>query len=152
MSFSEIIAKLDSFAWGPVMLVLLVGTGIYLTVRVKFLQVTKFGYAMKNTIGKMFKKTNAGQGEITPFQAVTTALAATEVPVQCSGCGYLLFSEWLQNIPKLFSLSNTVKEMKKVTMSAVRCITLKTVSAKIGNGFQPYSVSLLFLLHLESEI
>ena len=59
------------------MLVLLVGTGIYLSVRVGFIQFGKFGYVMKNTIGKVFSKQTAGEGEVTPFQAVTTALAAT---------------------------------------------------------------------------
>ena len=77
MSFGDLIAKLDSFAWGPLMLILLVGTGIYLSVRVGFIQFTHFHHAMKNTVGKMFKKQKAGKGEVTPFQAVTTALAAT---------------------------------------------------------------------------
>jgi len=77
MTLSEIIVKIDDFAWGPWLLILLVGTGIYLSARVGFIQFSKFGYAMKNTIGKIFKKQEAGKGEITPFQAVTTALAAT---------------------------------------------------------------------------
>ena len=77
MTFSDFIDKLNGIAWGPWMLVLLVGTGVYLSIRMGFLQFTKFGYAMKNTIGKVFQKQTAGEGEITPFQAVTTALAAT---------------------------------------------------------------------------
>ena len=77
MSIETIVGKLNSFAWGPWMLLLLVGTGVYLTVRMGFLQFRKFGYAMKNTLGKIFRKTEAGEGEITPFQAVSTALAAT---------------------------------------------------------------------------
>ena len=77
MTISEIVKILNDFAWGPWMLLLLVGTGVYLTVRNGFPQITKFGYAMKNTIGKVFQKQEAGEGEITPFQAVTTALAAT---------------------------------------------------------------------------
>ena len=77
MSISEIITKVDDFAWGPWLLILLVGTGIYLSIRVGFIQFSKFGYAMKNTLGKIFKKQEAGKGEVTPFQAVTTALAAT---------------------------------------------------------------------------
>ena len=77
MTFSEIVDKLNGIAWGPWMLILLVGTGIYLSARVGFLQFTKFGYAIKNTVGKVFQKQNAGEGEVTPFQAVTTALAAT---------------------------------------------------------------------------
>ena len=77
MTFTEIVNWLNGIAWGPWMLILLVGTGIYLTFRVGFLQLRKFGYAMKNTIGKIFQKQTAGEGEITPFQAMSTALAAT---------------------------------------------------------------------------
>lgn len=77
MTLTEIVKFLDGIAWGPWMLILLVGTGMYLSWRVGFLQFRKFGYAMKNTIGRMFQKQDAGAGEVTPFQAVTTALAAT---------------------------------------------------------------------------
>ena len=77
MTFDEFIDVLNGIAWGPWMLVLLVGTGIYLSFRVGFIQFRKFGYVMKNTIGKVFSKQKAGAGEVTPFQAVTTALAAT---------------------------------------------------------------------------
>lgn len=77
MNFEELIQKLNDLAWGPWMMLLLVGTGIYFTCRVGFIQFTKFGYTMKNTIGKVFSKQSAGEGEVTPFQAVTTALAAT---------------------------------------------------------------------------
>jgi len=77
MTFSEIITKLDNFAWGPVMLILLVGTGVYLSVRMLFPQFVHFGYVMKNTVGRMFMKHETGEGEISPWQAVTTALAAT---------------------------------------------------------------------------
>lgn len=77
MTLTEIVKFLDGIAWGPWMLILLVGTGIYLSWKVNFLQFRKFGYTMKHTIGKIFKKQSAGDGEVTPFQAVTTALAAT---------------------------------------------------------------------------
>ena len=77
MTFAEIVAAVDDFAWGPVMLILLVGTGLYLSIRSGFLQFTRFGYAMRNTVGKIFKKQTAGKGEVTPFQAMTTALAGT---------------------------------------------------------------------------
>ena len=77
MNINEIVKELNNLAWGPWMLVLLVGTGIYLSCKVKFIQVKKFGYVMKNTLGKIFDKKQSKQGEITPFQAVSTALAAT---------------------------------------------------------------------------
>ena len=69
----------NSFAWGPLMLLLLVGTGVYLTVRVKWLQVTHFGRILKNTVGTLFGKKEAKDhgANISAFQAVTTALAGT---------------------------------------------------------------------------
>ncbi|MDD6735884.1 MAG: sodium:alanine symporter family protein [Clostridiales bacterium] len=80
--FIEIVEKVNaavnSFAWGPVMLVLLVGTGIYLSFRTGFIQVRKFGFIMKNTIGSLFENKKKDHGEnLSPFQAVTTALAGT---------------------------------------------------------------------------
>lgn len=80
--FMEAVTKVNSvvnsFAWGPVMLVLLVGTGILLSVGTGFLQVRKFGYIMKNTVGSLFRKKDADHGNnLSPFQAVTTALAGT---------------------------------------------------------------------------
>jgi len=77
MSFADIVGKVNSFAWGPIMLILLVGTGVYLSIRVGFIQFTRIGFWMRNTFGKIFKKQSAGEGEVTPLQAVTTALAAT---------------------------------------------------------------------------
>ena len=76
-SFMAINDKINGFVWGPVMLVLLVGTGIYLTIRTNFMSIAKLGYIMKNTFLRMFQKEQVGEGEITAFQAVATALAAT---------------------------------------------------------------------------
>ena len=77
MTFKDIINVLNDIAWGPWMLILMVGTGIFLTWKLGFLQFVKFGHAMKHTLGKVFSKQSAGSGEVTPFQAVSTALAAT---------------------------------------------------------------------------
>ena len=68
----------NDFAWGPVMLLLLVGTGIYLTIRTGCIQFTKFRYIMQNTVGSLFSGAKRDHGEnLSPFQAVTTALAGT---------------------------------------------------------------------------
>ena len=75
--FIKLNEAINNFVWGPVMLVLLVGTGVYLTVRTNFMPITKLGYILKNTLFKMFEKESTGEGEITAFQAVATALAAT---------------------------------------------------------------------------
>ncbi len=77
MSFAEIISAIDDFVWGPVMLVLLVGTGIFLTVRLKFRPWRNLGYALKSTLSKEARTTSRGEGDVSPFSALTTALAAT---------------------------------------------------------------------------
>ena len=75
---TDVNGAINNFVWGPVMLVLLVGTGVYLTYRTGWIQVRWFGYIMKNTIGSLFTKKQAKDGtNLTPFQAVTTALAGT---------------------------------------------------------------------------
>ena len=77
MSFAEIISAIDDFVWGPVMLILLVGTGIFLTVRLKFRPWRNLGYALKSTLSKEARTTSRGEGDVSPFSALTTALAAT---------------------------------------------------------------------------
>ena len=68
---------LNTFAWLYVFLPCAVLGGLYLTIRNRGVQITRFGYAMRNTVGKMFHKQEAGAGAVTPFQALTTALSAT---------------------------------------------------------------------------
>ena len=77
MTVSEIISLIEGWSWSYPLLILLVGSGLFLSIRLVFVQFRKFGFAMKNTLGKIFHKHVAGEGEITPFQALTTALAAT---------------------------------------------------------------------------
>ncbi|MBR4139324.1 MAG: sodium:alanine symporter family protein [Lachnospiraceae bacterium] len=67
----------NGLVWGVPAMACIIGVGILMSIRTKFIQFRKFPYAMKATLGKIFKKTEAGQGSITPFQAVCTALAAT---------------------------------------------------------------------------
>lgn len=74
-SFSELIGTISDFVWGPPLLILLVGTGVYLTVRLGLLQITKLPYALKLAFSKNQDKTS--RGDISHFQALMTALAAT---------------------------------------------------------------------------
>ena len=74
---NQIVSAVDSFVWGPVMLVLLVGTGIFLTIRTRFLPWRNLGYAIKSTLSKEARTKNRGTGDVSPFSALTTALAAT---------------------------------------------------------------------------
>ena len=75
MSFSELIALVNDFVWGPIMLALLMGTGIFLTIRLKFLPWRNLAYALK----LVFKKGDGStlDGDISPFQSLMTSLAAT---------------------------------------------------------------------------
>lgn len=74
---SKIISDVDAFVWGPVMLVLLVGTGILLTIRCNFLTWRNLHWAIKKTLSKESRTKNRGEGDVSPFSALTTALAAT---------------------------------------------------------------------------
>lgn len=75
-TFGNILAAIDDFVWGPAMLILLVGTGIFLTVRTRFLGWRNLPFALKSSLGREARKTS-GAGDISPFSALTTALAAT---------------------------------------------------------------------------
>ena len=67
----------NDFIWGVPAMICIIGVGFYLSCRTGFLQIRKFSYAIQTTIGRMFRKRNASDGSLTPFQAVCTALAAT---------------------------------------------------------------------------
>lgn len=73
----QIVEKADEIVWGPAMLLLLVGTGVFLTVRLHFLPWRNLGYALRLALGREARRGKKGSGDITPFSALTTALAAT---------------------------------------------------------------------------
>jgi AGCS family alanine or glycine:cation symporter len=75
-SISNIIVAVDNLVWGPYMVALLVGVGILLSIKLKFVQVFKFKYIWKHTIGKAFSKDADGEGNITSGQAGLTSIAA----------------------------------------------------------------------------
>lgn len=73
--FSQLISEVNDFVWGPYMLTLIVGTGIFLTLRLGFMQITMLPYALKLALGR--NQDNKSAGDISHFQALMTALAAT---------------------------------------------------------------------------
>lgn len=76
-TIKSINSAVNSFVWGAPAMICIIGVGLLLTFRTHFLQVRKFPYAIKTTIGRIFRKREASDGSMTPFQAVCTALAAT---------------------------------------------------------------------------
>lgn len=84
-----------NYVWGIPMLVLLIGTGILLTVRFRGIQFTRFGYILKITLLQPLRRRNRAddtrnkikQGSVTPFQAMCTALAATVGTGNIAGVG-----------------------------------------------------------------
>ncbi len=76
-TITEVNKTLNDLVWGVPAMALILGVGLYLTLGSGFLQLRKFGYAMRQTVGRIFSHGEAGEGAVTPFQAVCTALAAT---------------------------------------------------------------------------
>ena len=76
MFIIDIMMAISNWLWGWPLLILTSAVAVYLSVRFKFFQFTRFGHAMKNTFGKIFDKGD-GEGDISPFQACCTALAST---------------------------------------------------------------------------
>lgn len=74
---STVNKAVNDFIWGVPAMICIIGVGLYLSIGTRFIQVRKFGYAIRSTIGRMFRKKESSDGAMTPFQAVCTALAAT---------------------------------------------------------------------------
>ncbi|WP_125154345.1 alanine/glycine:cation symporter family protein [Clostridium rectalis] len=83
----SIIKAITDFLWGWPLIILIVSVSLVFSFQLKFLQFRKFGFIMKNTFGKMFEKNTSGEGTVTPFQAVSTALAATVGVGNIAGVG-----------------------------------------------------------------
>lgn len=76
-TIEQINSAVNSFVWGVPAMVCIIGVGLLLSFRTRFIQIRKLGYTFRVTLGKMFRRETAADGSITPFQAVCTALAAT---------------------------------------------------------------------------
>ncbi len=124
--------------WGPAMLFLLVGGGLFISFRIGFIQVRYFKYMWSQTMGSLFRKNNSkGSGSITPFQAVTSELASTVgaanivgVPVAIffGGPG-AVFWMWMTALVGMGTKFSEIvlgilyrEKMKKVNMLVVQCI------------------------------
>ncbi len=70
-------SAVNNFIWGVPAMICIIGVGLYLSIRMRFIQLRKLSLALRETIGKVFHKKEAAKGSLTPFQAVCTALAAT---------------------------------------------------------------------------
>lgn len=74
---TNINSTINGFVWGLPMMILIMGVGIYLSIRCGFPQFRHFAHIMKNTLGKAFEKTEKSEGSVSPFKAMCTALAAS---------------------------------------------------------------------------
>ena len=70
-------SAVNNFIWGVPAMICIIGVGLYLSFKTRFIQIRKFSLAIKETVGKIFQKQEASEGALTPFQAVCTALSAT---------------------------------------------------------------------------
>ncbi len=76
-TITSVNSAVNNFIWGVPAMICIIGIGLYLSIRTRFIQIRKFPYAIKTALGRIFKKRDAADGALTPFQAVCTALAAT---------------------------------------------------------------------------
>ena len=67
----------NNFIWGVPAMICIIGVGLFLSVRTRFLQIRKFPYAMKVTIGRMLKKREASDGALTPVPTVAASAVQT---------------------------------------------------------------------------
>ena len=70
-------AQLNALVWGPPMLALLMGVGVYVALRTRFVQFSRFGLMCRETLGKIFRRGPRAEGDVTPFQAMTVAMGGT---------------------------------------------------------------------------
>ena len=147
-SIIKINQAVNGFIWGVPAMICIIGVGLLLSVRTRFIQVRKFGAALKNTIGKIFDKTQAKDGSmrarsrqsVPRLQARSAPATSQALPArlpsavlaQFSGCGALLFSACVPNFPRLRSQSISGKRTQMANMLAVQCTILKMVCPKNG--------------------
>ena len=90
-SLLQLVDNANGFLWNVVLIVLLCGTGIFYTIKLKFIQVRKFGEGFKLLFGNLGHKGEKKEGEMTPFQSVATAIAAQVGTGNLAGAATALF-------------------------------------------------------------
>ena len=114
-ALNNVLNAVDGFVWGPVMLVLLIGTGIFLTVKLRFATWRNLGYALHSVFSKESRTTKRGSGDVSPFACLCTALAATIGTGNIVGVATAMFSGgpgaliWME-ICALFGLTSKFTE------------------------------------------
>ena len=137
-------SAVNNFIWGVPAMICIIGVGLLLTIKTKFLQIRKFPYAMKETLGRVFKKQDASDGSMTPFQAVCTALASTVGTGNIAGVAGAIaiggpgavFWMWVSAILGMCTENVTLKEI----MLVVLCTILRMGLAKTGIFLLYYSL------------
>ena len=142
MQISKVVSAIDDFVWGPVMLTFLLGTGIFLTIRLKFRPWRNLGYALKSTLSEEARTTTRGTGDVSPFRTdhgfgghhwngnivgVATAMASGGRERWC-GCGFRHVLVFHRNSASVCLPLNTVRSMKKGKCQEALCIHEERVS------------------------
>ena len=150
-------SAVNNFIWGIPAMVCIIGVGLYLSFRTGFIQIRKFPYSIKNTLGRIFDKSEAADGSITPFQAVCTALAGTVGTGNIAGVAGAItiggpgavFWMWISALLGMctkyseVTLYTSVKKTHRVTGLAVQCTISKMDFPNTGTGLPfsfPFSV------------
>ena len=153
----------NNFIWGIPAMICIIGVGLFLSFRTRFIQIRKFPYSIKNTLGRIFDKSEAADGSITPFQAVCTALAGTVGTGNIAGVAgaitiggpgavfWMWMSALLGMCTKYSEVTLAVHFREKNSQGdwvGDQCTTLKMVFPNTGTGWLfsfPSSVSSLYL-------
>lgn len=78
-------SAVNQFIWGIPAMICIIGVGLYLSLRLRFIQIRRFPYAMKTTIGRVFRKREASDGAITPLMGNRKTGAVYGIAVYCTG-------------------------------------------------------------------
>ena len=124
----KILGDLGTFLFGPIMLAVFFGVGLYFTIRLKGIQFTRFGTAFREVVLNVEKKSDEGIGQIRSYKALATALSScvgngniVGVAYAIAGCGLRLWAVWRQSFRRLPLLCITAYRMRMATIAAASC-------------------------------